>query len=259
MVSLGWNAPFGGLLQLRYRTLQNQEYGQNKYKRFQEGSLTYSRPWRGVTAGAEVDAGRDVFGGNFTRLAGFIRYDQAGGGLATLLADALDSTGQPPARKGEIFIDAGANASQQSVDLNNPATRTRSSIRYGYHFGVGARRSVSDHSDLGARVEIDEIQNHSLIGVRAVDYRYRFNNPLALSFFLGAARYALATPAYGVYLGAGVQWRNIIRGWDLGVDVRYADNIQRDHLLPSDPPDIGARNDSFYNVVSTTLSISRHF
>jgi hypothetical protein len=108
-------------------------------------------------------------------------------------------------------------------------------------------------------VEIDDVQDHSLIGVRALDYRYRFNNPLALSFFIGAARYALATPAYGVYLGAGAQWRNVIRGWDLGVDVRYADNIQRDHLLPSDPPDVGARNDSFYNVLSTTLSISRHF
>ena len=53
---------------------------------------------------------------------------------------------------------------------------------------------------------------------------------------MGANRYSLATVAYGVYLGAGAQWRNVLPGWDLGWDVRYADNIQRDHLLPSDPP-----------------------
>ena len=54
-----------------------------------------------------------------------------------------------------------------------------------------------------------------LLGVRALDYRYRFANPLALSFFLGASRYDLATPAYGYYLGAGVQWRDILPGFDL--------------------------------------------
>ncbi len=124
---------------------------------------------------------------------------------------------------------------------------------------VGARRFVSDHSDLGARVEVDDIQGHSLIGVRALDYRYRFNGPLAVGFFLGAARYALATPAYGIYLGAGIQWRNIFPGWDLGIEERYADSIARDHLLPSDPPNIGARNDSFYNILSTAVSVSYHF
>jgi Capsule assembly protein Wzi len=258
MVSLGWEAPFGGLFQLRYRTLKNESYGPISYGRFHDVSLGYSRPWQGVVIGGEVDAGCDVFGGNFGRLAGFVRYDANSGGLASVM-EALSGSGQPLVKNGEIFIDAGANASRQSVDLTGVATRATGSIKYGYHFGVGARRSVSDHSDLGARLEIDEVQDHSLIGVRALDYRYRFNNPLALSFFIGAARYALATPAYGVYLGAGAQWRNVIRGWDLGVDVRYADNIQRDHLLPSDPPDVGARNDSFYNVLSTTLSVSRHF
>jgi hypothetical protein len=260
MASLGWEPPFGGLFQLRYRTLRNASYGQNTYQRFQDFSLGYSRPWQGVIVGGELDSGRDVFGANFTRLAGFIRYDAHGGGLASSIVDALSGDDESPiVKNGEIFVDAGANANRQSVDLTSPATKTTSGLKFAPHFAVGARRIVSDHSDLGARVEFDDIQGHSLIGVRAVDYRYRFNNPLALSFFIGAARYALATPAYGVYLGAGVQWRNVLPGWDLGVDGRYADNIQRDHLLPTDPPDVGVRNDSFYNVLSMTLSISRHF
>jgi hypothetical protein len=41
--------------------------------------------------------------------------------------------------------------------------------------------------------------------------------------------------------------------------LRYADSVARDHLLPNDPPNIGGRTDSFYNILSTTLSVSRHF
>ena len=87
LIALG--AAVGGLLQLQYRTLQNQKYTGIDYKRFQDLTVRYSRPWQGVVVGAEVDAGRDVFGGNFTRLAGFLRYSETGGGLATIVADAV--------------------------------------------------------------------------------------------------------------------------------------------------------------------------
>jgi hypothetical protein len=91
-----------------------------------------------------------------------------------------------------------------------------------------------------------------------LDYRYRFDNPLALSVFLGAARYDLATPAYGYYLGAGLQWRNLFKHVDLGVDYRYADKVARDKLLPSDPaPE--PRPDEFFDISGTSLSISYRF
>jgi hypothetical protein len=80
-----------------------------------------------------------------------------------------------------------------------------------------------------------------------------------LNVFIGAARYALETPAYGIYYGAGLQWRNVVPGWDVGADYRYANSVARDHLLPGDPPAVGARNDSFYNISIFTRSISRHF
>jgi hypothetical protein len=200
-----------------------------------------------------------VFGSNFTRLAGFIRYNEDGGGLIAAVAGALSDSDEPQTKVGEIFIDAGANGSRLSVDLTAAPTKTSSPIKYGYHFGLGARRFVSDRSDLGARVEIDEVANHNLLGVRLLDYRYQLHGPLALNVFVGAARYSLATPAYGIYYGGGLQWRNVVPGWDVGIDLRYADSVARDHLLPSDPPNIGGRNDSFYNILSTTLSVSRHF
>jgi len=260
MVSLGYEPPFGGWFRLRYRTLQNETYGEvADYRHFQDLSLQYSRPVANMMVGGEVSGGRDVFGGNFSRIAAFVRFNPDEGGLPASLMESLSVAAEPLPSDGEIFVDAGANASRQSADLTSYQTRTTGSIGYGYHLGLGARRFVSDHSDLGVRVEAENVQGHSLIGFRAVDYRYRFHGPLALSVFLGAARYNLATPAYGVYLGAGLQWRNVLPGFDLGWDVRYADNIQRDHLLPTDPPDSGARNDSFYNVLSSTVFVSYHF
>ena len=97
-----------------------------------------------------------------------------------------------------------------------------------------------------------------LLAVRALDYRYRFDNPLALSFFVGAARYDLATPAYGYYLGGGMQWRNILPRTDLSLDLRYADKVARDKLLPDDPG-TDPRPDSFYDVTGATLSLSYRF
>jgi Capsule assembly protein Wzi len=256
MASLGWTPPFGGLVQLTYRTLQNQTYTGTDYQRYHDLSLGYSRPVHGVIVGGEIDAGRDVFGENYSRIAGFLRYDSSDSLVSMFGASAEEEN---TTRNAEVFVDAGLNANRINVDLTSAATRTTGSVETGPHFAVGARRLVSAHSDLGTRVEIDQVQGHNLLGARVLDYRYRFNNPLALSVFIGAARYSLATPAYGIYYGAGVQWRNVFPGWDIGADIRYADSVARDHLLPSDPANIGNRNDSFYNILSATLSASWHF
>jgi hypothetical protein len=60
-----------------------------------------------------------------------------------------------------------------------------------------------------------------------------------------------------VYGGLGVQWRNLLPAWDLGFDLRYGQNIARDHVLPTDPQ--GPRPDSFYKIASGVLYLSRHF
>jgi len=96
-----------------------------------------------------------------------------------------------------------------------------------------------------------------LIGVRALDYRHRFSDNFALGLFAGAARYDVATPAYAVYFGAGGLWRDILPKWDLGLDLRHAQNAARDHVLASDPT--GGRPDSFYKIETALLYLSRRF
>src|SRR5262249_10214325 len=104
-----------------------------------------------------------------------------------------------------------------------------------------------------------KIQGHGLLGVGGLAFRSRLWGFLALGVFVGAARYDLATPAYGLYYGGGLQWRNLLPHWDVGFDYRYANSVARDHPLPNDPPDVGARNDSFYNISIFTLAVSRNF
>jgi hypothetical protein len=261
-VRLGWDATFGGLLELRYRVLQNQyydgDYGDNiRYGRYHEMTLAYSRPWNGMIVGGEFDAGRDSLGGNFTRIAAFVRYDDLRVSGGETMFDALAGGGSDDENKGQIFVDAGYNFYRVRTDLTDEPLRTTGPREDGYHFAVGARREVSGHSDLGTRLELDDIDGHSLIGVRLVDYRYRIWGPLAADAFFGAARYALGTPAYGYYYGAGLEWRNVLPHVDVGVDFRYDDSLARDHLLPTDPR--VNRPDSFYDVWGGIIKLSYHF
>jgi hypothetical protein len=258
MLRIGWEPPFGGYLEERVRTLVNQNYGEYPYHHYLDVTLRYSHPWNDLTLGGEVLAGRDVFGKSFSQLSGFVRY---GGTQHTRDYDSTDDDNagtQPDQGTGaELFVDAGANANRVRTDLNKTLPVTESKVGFGPHFGLGARRAVSDNNDLGVRVEYDEVQGHGLLGVRPVDYRYRFGESFAASLFLGVNRYNVATPAYSLYAGVGGQWRNVLPKWDIGMDFRYAQNIARDRVLPTDIN--GERPDTFYKVQSLIGYISRRF
>lgn len=276
MLRVGWMPSFGGYLEERIRTVVNQSYyayGDNRvynpggvpypYHHYYDFTLRYSRPWNGLTLGGELLTGRDVFGQSFTRLSGFVRY----GGDSRTRDDGVDvDDGSPDPDAApethhvlgaEWFVDAGVNASKvrENLQENQPVIVTNTG--FDPHFALGARRAVSDNNDLGVQIEYDQVDGHALLGFRALDYRYRFDGPVALGLFAGFARYNLATPAFSIYFGAGAQWRDIIPNWDLNLEFKYAQNLARDHLLSADPP--GLRPDSFYTIDTELLSLSRRF
>jgi hypothetical protein len=270
MLRVGWTPPFGGYLEERVRFLVNQNYHDIQalsvnagvippaYHHYYDLMVRYSHPWKDLTLGGEVDAGRDVFGKSFTRLSGFVRY---GGDEHTRDDGSPDEETEDSEQSehgAELFVDAGVNANRIRIDLEQGLPITTTKLAYGPHFGLGARRAVSDKNDLGVRMEVDgNVDGHLLIGARALDYRYRFTEHFALGAFAGVARYNLATPAYSLYAGVGTQWRNILPKWDLGLDFRYAQNVARNHVLATDIQ--GARPDSFYKIESGTLYITRRF
>lgn len=251
MLRVGWEPSFGGLLQVRGRTLANEDYSTVDYKTAYDLTVSYSRALRGFTVGAEVMSGRDVYGDSYSRIAGFARFgDEWAGGSAI---DVMEPGTRPEG--ADLFVDAGVNVSDVQIRLGDGSPKTTTGYQAAAHLGIGARRAVSDRSDLGVRAELDQLDGELMLSVRALDYRYRFKGPLALSAFAGAARYNLATPAYGYYYGIGAQWRDVLPRFDLNLDLRYADKVARDKLLPSDPG-TDPRPDSFYDVTSAALYLS---
>jgi len=255
VLRIGWEPPFGGLLEERFRTIVNANYGYPTYKHGYDGMIRYSRPWRAFTVGGEIYAGRDVFGSRFTRIAAFMRLGNEGAS-STAQSDE-EKAATLSSDQAQVFVDAGATAYSVLVDLTETTPRVRTATKESPHLGIGARRPVSEHQDLGARIEAFDISGRGLIAARLLDYRYRFEGHMAVGAFFGGARYALATPAYGYYYGLDAAYRDLIPGWDLSIDAFYGDKVARRHVLATDPHT--QRPDSFYDITGISLSVSRHF
>jgi hypothetical protein len=159
----------------------------------------------------------------------------------------------PPAH-GEVFVDLGIHTTQVEANVANtpPTTETTS----GAHLGVGVRRELQRGS-IGARLELDGLDSDLLLAVRALDYRRHLSDRFALGGFLGAARLDLATPAYGYYLGGGIELKGLFPGWDLGVDLRLGDKLARDNVLATDPQ--GGSPDNFYDLTGLSLYLRYRF
>jgi hypothetical protein len=254
MLRFGWQPRWGGTLQLRLRTLANEEYSATDYQRAYDATLRYARPVGTFNVGTELFLGRDVFGTDVSRVALFANYAPYWNELAV----GSRSASRSRAAGAELFVETGLSAYQLKTDLTNNSTPTRSSTQTGAHLGLGARRAVAPQHDLGVRIDLDDIDGKLLTNFRAVDYRYRFGKSLTFNGSLGAARYDVATPAYGLSVSLGAQWRDLLPHWDLGMEWRYAHEVARDRLLPEDP-DNSTRPDIFYNVSSVTLAITRTF
>ena len=251
---IGWLPSFGGRFELRYRTLANEDYSPFDYEREHQLALRYSRSGGQFVYGAEVDVGRDVFGEHFGRVGGFLRLAPG----EPELGGAVESGQGDLSGRVQVFVDGGVNVTRLEFDPSDKnATPQREVTTTGPHVAIGVRGAVSNRSDFGTRIELDEIDGSTLIGVRAIDYRYRVGEKLAFSVFAGAARYGVETAAYGYYGGLGAQWRNVVNGIDLNLDLRASDKIARDALLPSDPESVWG--DVLYQLYSANLYLSYRF
>lgn len=248
MLRLGWTSLAGRSVDLQVRTLKNAGYSA-AYHRANEVGARYSVPLKEALVGGELLFGRDVFGEKYLRVAASTRLLDAAAGRYGVESGDYSGAGTDT----DLFAEAGMAVSRVRADVDGAAPRT-SPVRAAPHLAAGLRRAVTQRGDLGVRLEFDRVEDETLLAVRAVDYRYRIRRRLAMTAFVGAARYDLQTPAYGYYLGGGLQWREILPRWDLNLDLRYADKVARDHVLPGESGK--KRSDDFYDIYSVALSIS---
>jgi hypothetical protein len=170
----------------------------------------------------------------------------------TVLAAAVVAIALARAASAELFVDFGVNDTNIEADIATlPATIETDAS--GLHLGIGFRRELTQGS-IGARLELDDLDGEQLLAVRAFDYRRHLTKRFALTAFAGAARLDLDTPAYGWYLGGGVQIKDLFPRWSLGVDVRIGDKLARDNFDSQAP-----RPDDFYDLRGLTLYLSRGF
>ena len=235
MLRLGWRLPNGDYAQGRYRMLDidprwaftNTE---RPYRTMQMLGIDYSTSWKGYGINAQLEVGEDVFGDSFARVGAAFDLARVAPIGAYDAYDAARSSGT------EMFADVGVQYSDTREIVFLPDHRSNiTDYEASYHLGVGLRRPVSSRNDLGVRLELDRVADRTLVSLRALDYRFRLNRKLALGAFFGVGRYDLTLAAHGYYMGAGVQYRDLLPGWDLGLDYRYYDKLDRDKGLPSDP------------------------
>lgn len=257
-LKLGWRRDAGDYLQLTYRGLSFDSRWRwspgYQYVPMRELQLSYTRDWRGRAVEGDLVMGRDATDKSFLRVAGSVDL------VPTTPHDADSADYDSPDGSGpqtEVFVDVGANESSVRKILSSTFPDQSTPYALGYHAGLGARRAVSESSDLGARVEIDNVDQLRLISVRALDYRYRWGEHFAIGAFFGVGRYATGLPAYGYYMGGGLAWRNVLPKWDLGLDLRHHDKLGRDKTLPTDPPATIERSREFFDVSGLTLYVSR--
>lgn len=162
----------------------------------------------------------------------------------------------PAVARSELSVDIGGQSSRVEARIAN-MEGTVDTTETGAHLGLGVLRRFGERNELGVRLELDNLGSDLLLAVRAVDWRYRFSERLSAGAFIGAARLDLATPAYGYYFGGGVQFRDLMPRWDLGVDLRYGDKVARDNILPTDPQ--GGSPDNFYDILGVSVYFSRRF
>jgi hypothetical protein len=264
-LQLTWDLDGGRQLDLKYRTVLNGSYTGTNYQRAQDVELSYSRPWRSLQAGLRMEGGRDEFGDSFGRVAVFARFTgqdsapvqyRASEDEAADAADAADSVARAERRKIEPFVDFGMFSSKMDYEQDAGAVPAVNTTHGSFHLGVGVRRAFSRRNDFGTRIEFDNVSGKLFTALRAIDYRHRFGPTFAAGLFFGAARYDALTPAYGWYGGAGMQWRDLWKNWDAGVDYRIGDHMVR-NKTPSETVIIWPN--AFYTIKGTSFYLSRRF
>lgn len=258
-MQVGYRSSSGDYWRAGYRTLDFvtsvgfQTLPEFPYRPLHEASLQYSRQWRGFPVSAELTVGRDALGESFGRLMGAIdlamsREFRMGESIArnATVPDGI-----------EFYVNVGATNSRVFQILSEPESNAWTPRGTGYHFGAGVWRQISAKGDLGVGFELDDVDDHLMVSLRALDYRYRLTSRIAVNGFLGVGRYHWGAPAHGWYMGADVQWRNVLPRWDVGVSGRYYDKLSRNRVLPGDPSLVSDRPRMHFDIEAVTLYFSR--
>ena len=263
MARLGWLPRVGGMIEATYRSVDNEDYGAVDYQRGRElrGPLQQALetiPARGRNRRWRRRVRRLVFADQCLRsvLDGCTSMKTATP-FFRVAAVAFGTCFALNPAHAEVFVDIGINGVSRRGGHRRSTRHDNEQLE---------RRACGDRNqactrgggDIGARLEIDDVDSDLLFAVRALDYRFHPSERLAVGAFFGAARLDLATPAYGYYLGGGVHFKELLKvGSRARAALRRQDRArQRAAFRPARRrrPD-----DNFYDLSGVSLYLSRRF
>lgn len=179
----------------------------------------------------------------------------------TFLCLILLSSNSYSANDFQIRLDTGIHTYKARWFENlSDSTPDFSSAQSDLYLGIAVHKPISLNTSFGSRIDIQEVNQHLLISVRAIDYQYAISEQFITNIFLGAARYQYRTPAYGYSTGLGLLYKPRSWGaWGLQLEARYFDTLARDKLTEDDPQDKTWGPDSFLDVQSVSFGVNYYF
>jgi hypothetical protein len=261
-VRVGWRRVPGEYWRASYKTMAldiawSRGRLTSPYSRAHEIGLSVASSWRNFPIDLGLKGGRDVLGDSFVRLEASVNFVASSFLPGTISDDDIETYKNDGV---ELFVDMGANRSSVDKFLVIGESRPPIETTQGMHLGVGGRREVSTRGSLGVRLELDEVEGNKLISLRALDYQYRVTSLIAANGFFGFGRYDTGLPADGYYWGGGLQFRNLIPKWDIALDYRHYEKLNRDKALPTDPPPTAEGHPRlYYDIDSVSLYVTRRW
>ncbi len=193
------------------RTLQNESRTAGTHTSAPTTALLrYSRPLRRAHDRRRGAGGPRRVRASFSRVAAFVRYSGDPFDDASVLYDGGRQSASGD-KTAELFVEAGPAYNQRAASIRMRSTSRTSPRTFRRTLRLSAFVAPSRTAAISAPASSWTTSTASkLMSVRAVDYRYQVPRTLSpFPCFVGASRYDLATPAYGLYYGVGLQWRDI--------------------------------------------------
>ena len=147
----------------------------------------------------------------------------------------------------ERYINFGAQSHSITYEWDG-SEPTGDSSGSDFSLGLGMLNELGENGrhHLGFGLDIQNVLDDRLLGLRAVDYQYQATQKFRFGAFIGAATVNTGASQNGYYLGANAAWMEILPNLDIVLELRRADGLARD-TLPSDELDI-SRPDIFMDV-----------
>lgn len=159
----------------------------------------------------------------------------------------------------ERYVNFGIQSHSASYDLDNSEVVFENASGSDYSLGVGMLNQFgkTGRHFLGFGLDIQNVLDDRLLGVRALDYQYQAMQKLRIGVFIGAATIDTGASQNGYYAGANVAWQDFMPKLDLVLEIRRADGLARD-TLASDELDI-TRPDIFMDVDFSAVVVRWRF